>query len=265
MSTPNGYQWNQGNPQQPQYPHYQTPYANGPQPAPTGGPWPSDGATDAAPWYKRWYFWAVAALAVILVGVLIWLIVSMNGSKDTDAQQETGSGQSTTSQSQDANGTTQRGGKTKNDATDTSDGEDMSDDTDAFECDANGYCRMKNYGHYAPDYDKMMDDNSGAGASDAATGDARASDNADSLDKMNDMMMMAVTYRDPSYFSAYMTGIYRQLGVSDADCRMLEDLNRRLVEDLIKLTTEKDPDARQAINDDYDGVQDRIDEILDKY
>lgn len=107
-------------------------------------------------------FWAVAALAVILVGVLIWLIVSVNDDKDTNAQQDNGSGQPTTSQSQDANGTTQRGGKTKNDATDASDGEDMSDDTDAFECDANGYCRMKNYGHYAPDYDKMMNDNSGA-------------------------------------------------------------------------------------------------------
>lgn len=56
MSTPNGYQWNQGNQQQPQYPHYQTPYENGPQPTPAGGPWPSNGATDAVPWYKRWYF-----------------------------------------------------------------------------------------------------------------------------------------------------------------------------------------------------------------
>lgn len=286
MSAPNNYQGNGGStppqqypgndapmqysqppyPQQsqqpypPQQPQYATPYPNGPRPMPpqSNGPWTGGSAPADAPWYKRGFFWVIVAIAVALVGVLIWLIVVVTGPKDADAEQPEQS--QTQSQQDDRTTTGKQQGTNNSDKTDGT----ITEDNDAFECDANGYCRMKNFGKTGvPELDEPTNDSSRTDTSDTTAGNDHASN--DSFDTLEEKMTQAIDSGDAGIYTAYMDGIYEQLGVSKADRRVLEDLGERLIEDLIKLSTERDRDVRDDINNDFDMTQDRIDEILDKY
>lgn len=279
MSAPNDYPGNRGNDQPQRYPgngapmpypqqsqvpqpQYSAPYPNGPQPMPPqgNGPWTGGGAPAAAPWYKRWTFWLIAVIAVALVGVLIWLIVAASGSKDADDEQSNQS--QTQSQQNDRTTTDEQQGTNNSGKTDG----DITEDNDSFECDANGYCRIKNFGKTGvPEIDGLTDDSSRMDSSDTTTGNDRTSNDVYSFDTMEEKMTQALNSGDAGIYTAYMDGLYEQFGVSKADRLALEDLGERLVEDLIKLKTESDRSVRKDINDDFDLTQDRIDEILDKY
>lgn len=280
MSAPNNYPGNRGNaqpqqypgngapmpyPQQPQVsqlqasqPQYPAPYPNGPQPMPSqgNGPWTGGGAPTAAPWYKRWTFWVIAVIAVALVGVLIWLIVAATGSKDADDGQ---SNQSQTQSQQDDRTTTDEQQGTNNSG--KTDG-DITEDNDSFECDANGYCRIKNFGKTGvPEIDGLTDDSSDSNAATPNSNNAPTEFEKEFAEKLG----QAIKTEDPDVLTEFLQQWYEQGGVSETDRISLEYSDRCIVDDFIKLKTESNEGTRKILNDDIDRQQELRNEILEKY
>lgn len=284
MSAPNNYQGNGGStppqqypgndapmqysqppyPQQsqqpypPQQPQYATPYPNGPRPMPpqSNGPWTGGSAPADAPWYKRGFFWVIVAIAVALVGVLIWLIIVVTGPKDADAEQPEQS--QTQSQQDDRTTTGKQQGTNNSDKTDGT----ITEDNDAFECDANGYCRMKNFGKTGvPELDEPTDDSADSNAATPDSNNALTEYEKEFAEKLG----QTIKTENPDILTEFLQQQYEQGGVSEMDRISLEYSDRCIANDFIKLKTEINEGTRKILNDDIDQQQELRNEILEKY
>lgn len=285
MSTPNDYQGNRGSTQPQQYPgngapmqysqqphpqqqpQYSASYPNGPQPmtSRSNGIWAAGAASDATSSYKRGAFWGIVAIAVTLVGVLIWLIIVVTSPKDADAEQP--EQPQTQSQQDDRTTAGKQQGTNNSDKTDGT-----TEDNDSFVCDANGYCRIKNFGKTGiPEIDELTDDSADLDkpTKDSDDFDATTLNNDEALEKFGkefeEKLGQAIKNEDPDIFTEHMQQWYEQMGVSEADRIALEYSDRCIVNDFINLKTTDRESTRKIFNDDIDRNQELRNEILEKY